>query len=134
MTSWLPSFGGLMRRSRSDGEMMAGMSQQTKPPLKHQGLSLDLDMIPELEGESEILSEQLIARLADHLPARIIGTTWRLLFSTETHGFSLSSLYRCVSVVSVSVFNSFYSGSSSLRRVARLCSVSRIRRRMSSAP
>lgn len=74
--------------------MMAGMSQQTKPPLKHQGLSLELDMIPELEGESEILSEQLIARLADHLPARIIGTTWRLLFSTETHGFSLSSLYR----------------------------------------
>lgn len=74
---------------------MAGKSQQGKPPLKHcQGLSLDLEVIPELEGESEILSEQLITLLADHLPPRIIGTTWRLLFSTNTHGFSLSSLYR----------------------------------------
>ena len=94
MTSWLPSLGGLMRRSRSDGEMVAGRSQQAKPPIKHQGLSLDLDLIPELEGESEILSEQLIARLADHLPPRTIGATWRLLFSTNIHGFSLSSLYR----------------------------------------
>ena len=96
MTSWLPSsLSGLMRRSRSDGEMMAGRSQQSKPALKHcQGLSLDLDLIPELEGESEILTEQLITHLADHLPPRTIGTTWRLLFSTNTHGFSLSSLYR----------------------------------------
>ena len=80
--------------------MVSGRSQQAKPPLQHcQGLSLDLDVIPELEGESEILSEQLIARLADHLPPRIIGTTWRLLFSTNTHGFSLSSLYRWVLLV-----------------------------------
>ena len=105
MTSWLPGLSGLsglMRRSRSEGEMMAGKSQSSKPPIKHcQALSLDLELIPELEGESEILSEQLITRLADHLPPRTIGTTWRLLFSTNTHGFSLSSLYRCCVTVSV---------------------------------
>ena len=94
MTSWLPSLTGLMRRSRSDGEVI---SLQTKPPLTQQTLSLDLDTIPELEGDSEIFSEDLVSRLADHLPARIIGTPWRLLFTTSRDGFSLSSLYRSAS-------------------------------------
>ena len=96
MTSWLPSLTGLMRRSRSDGEVMAqrSISLQTKPPLTQQTLSLDLDTIPELEGDSEIFSEDLVSRLADHLPSRIIGTPWRLLFTTSRDGFSLSSLYR----------------------------------------
>ena len=91
MTSWLPSLSGLMRRSRSEGEMI---SHQAKPAITHQALSLDLDVIPELSGESEILTEELISRLADHLPPRIIGTTWRLHFSTSSQGYSLSSLYR----------------------------------------
>lgn len=44
-------------------------------------------------GTKEILSEQLVTRLSDNLPA-LIGNDWRLIYSTSTHGFSLSSLYR----------------------------------------
>jgi len=70
------------------------MAQQAKPAITQQALSLDLDSVPEMEGESEILSEDLVSRLADQLPPRIIGTGWRLLFTTSSHGFSLSTLYR----------------------------------------
>ena len=137
MTSWLPSLTGLMRRSRSDGEVMTqrSISHQSKPPLTHQALSLDLDSVPELEGESEILSEDLISRLADQLPPRIIGTPWRLLFTTSSHGFSLSSLYRSVILLSIWLnVKSFLSGSSSQGPAAQLCSVSRTSRRTCSGP
>ena len=72
------------------------MSHQSKPPLTHVGqLSLDTAAeTPELQGDTEILSEELVARLSDNLPARLIGNDWRLIYSTSTHGFSLSSLYR----------------------------------------
>ena len=96
MTSWLPGLSGLMRRSRSDGEVMAHISHQAKPAIPHQALSLDLDVVPEMVGESEMLSEELISLLADNLPPRIIGTPWRLLFTTSRDGFSLASLYRYI--------------------------------------
>lgn len=62
--------------------------------LLQQHLSLDLDRTPEVEGESSILEEEDVRRLGEGLPGRLIGTTWRLVFSTDTHGFSLKSLYR----------------------------------------
>jgi len=89
MTSWMPSFGGILRRSRSEAEAL----NPTKV-LSKQQLSLDLDCLPEVNGESEVLSSDDMIRLNDSLPPRIIGTTWTLIFSTSLHGFSLSSLYR----------------------------------------
>ena len=109
MTSWIPSFSGFMKRSRTEGEVRAkyllddsnvddqvlgqrSLTHQSKPPLTHVGqLSLDAVTGPELVGDTEILSGDLVSRLSDSLPARLIGADWRLIFSTSTHGFSLSS-------------------------------------------
>ena len=91
MTSWMSSFGGILKRSRSEAEVLSSTKSLT-----HQGkqLSLDLDCLPEIDGESEILRSEDIQRLSDSLPPRIIGTGWRLVFTTSLHGFSLASLYR----------------------------------------
>ena len=87
----MPSLGGFLKRSRSETEVL-----NSSKSLTHQGkqLSLDLDCLPEVEGESEILRTEDIQRLSDCLPPRIIGTSWRLIFTTSMHGFSLASLYR----------------------------------------
>ena len=87
----MPSFGGILKRSRSEAEVLSSTKSLT-----HQGkqLSLDLDCLPEIDGESEILRHEDIQRLSDSLPPRIIGTGWRLIFTTSLHGFSLASLYR----------------------------------------
>lgn len=100
MTSWMPSFGGILKRSRSESESVISSSKS----LTHQGkqLSLDLDCLPEVDGESEILRSEDIQRLSDSLPPRIIGTGWRLIFTTSLHGFSLASLYRKCSLESSS--------------------------------
>ncbi|XP_058823028.1 uncharacterized protein LOC131684306 isoform X4 [Topomyia yanbarensis] len=50
--------------------------------------------IPELIGQTEILSEEHREKLCAHLPARAEGYSWSLVFSTSLHGFSLNSLYR----------------------------------------
>jgi len=57
-------------------------------------LSLDIECFPQIEGKSEILNAEDIQKLSDSLPPRILGTRWRLVFSTSLHGFSLASLYR----------------------------------------
>lgn len=57
--------------------------------------SFDQDFqIPELIGQTEILSEEHREKLCAHLPARAEGYSWSLVFSTSLHGFSLNSLYR----------------------------------------
>uniref|UniRef100_A0A8D8VQ92 Oxidation resistance protein 1 n=1 Tax=Cacopsylla melanoneura TaxID=428564 RepID=A0A8D8VQ92_9HEMI len=57
--------------------------------------SLDLDLfLPDLNGATEIVTEDHRKQLCRHLPARAEGYTWTLVFSTSQHGFSLSSLYR----------------------------------------
>ena len=91
MTSWMPSLGGFLRRSRSETEVLS-----SSKALTHQGkqISLDLDCLPEVDGESEILKDDDIQHLSDSLPPRITGTRWRLVFTTSLHGFSLASLYR----------------------------------------
>ena len=35
-----------------------------------------------------------ILQILLELPARVHGLNWQLIFSTETHGFSLNQLYR----------------------------------------
>jgi len=95
MTSWLPSFGGLMRRSRS--EVTVNDCSPRNPPSAlaiAQHMSLDLDCMPELEGESESLRDEDIQLLGERLPPRLVGARWKAVFSTSQHGFSLRSLYR----------------------------------------
>ncbi|XP_032595888.1 oxidation resistance protein 1 isoform X12 [Drosophila grimshawi] len=57
--------------------------------------SFDLDFpIPDLNGKTEILTEEHREKLCAHLPARAEGYSWSLIFSTSQHGFALNSLYR----------------------------------------
>jgi len=49
-----------------------------------------------LDGNSQILLEDDVNFLSQNLPARLVGSVWHLLFSTESHGFSLSTVYRVV--------------------------------------
>lgn len=57
--------------------------------------SFDLEFpIPDLIGQTEILTEEHREKLCSHLPARAEGYSWSLVFSTSQHGFSLNSLYR----------------------------------------
>lgn len=55
---------------------------------------LELTMMPDIIGESSILSEDEIEALCRHLPPRLSGASWILRFSTEKDGFSLNSIYR----------------------------------------
>ena len=58
-------------------------------------ISLDAEIaIPDLVGNTEILSEEHRESLCRHLPARAEGYLWTLVFSTSQHGFSLNSMYR----------------------------------------
>ena len=98
MTSWIPNFSGFLRKSRTEAEVLGqrSISQDNRPPLTHVAQnSLDLTpAIPEMVGETEILLEEHVHRLSDKFPARLVGADWRLIFSTSSDGFSLSSLYR----------------------------------------
>ena len=46
--------------------------------------------------DSAILSDPVLARLASAMPKRFASTEWRLLYSTQAHGFSLGTLYKRV--------------------------------------
>ena len=57
--------------------------------------SLDTDLfLPEMTESSKLFSDDQRKLLYRHLPPRVQGHTWSLLFSTVTHGFTLQSLYR----------------------------------------
>jgi len=92
MTSWMSSFGGMLRRSRSDAEVLHSADRASHNNNKQ--LSLDLGGLPELTGESEVLGPGEVGLVADCLPPRLVGAGWRLVFTTSQHGFSLGSLYR----------------------------------------
>lgn len=99
MTSWIPNISGFLRRSRSTNEVESlsrrSLAHDARPPLTHvTALSLDSAEEPELVGETEILDTDLVRSLSENLPSRLIGSDWRLIYSTSSHGFSLSSFYR----------------------------------------
>ncbi|XP_041360796.1 oxidation resistance protein 1-like isoform X3 [Gigantopelta aegis] len=50
--------------------------------------------LPEMNGETILLSEEHLKELSKNLPPRTIGYAWTLTYSTELHGFSLKTLYR----------------------------------------
>ncbi|TRY67664.1 hypothetical protein TCAL_08482 [Tigriopus californicus] len=54
----------------------------------------DLYMMPEIDGELSIFTEEEVEALCHHLPPRLSGASWILRFSTEKDGFSLNSIYR----------------------------------------
>lgn len=57
--------------------------------------SIDIDfLMPEMETPSELVSDDQRKFLFRHLPPRVQGYRWHLLFSTANDGFSLHSLYR----------------------------------------
>ena len=57
--------------------------------------SLDTDLfLPEMTESSKLFSDDQRKLLYRHLPPRVQGHTWSLIFSTGTHGFTLQSLYR----------------------------------------
>jgi len=94
MTSWLPSFGGLMRRSRSEVTVNDCTPRNPTALSLAQHMSLDLGCMPDLDGQSESLRNEDIQMLEGKLPPRLVGASWRAVFSTSHHGFSLRSLYR----------------------------------------
>ena len=116
MTSWIPNISGFLRRSRSTNEVTSyyyllafatycifqveafnhrSLAHEARPPLTHvTALSLDSVEEPELVGETEILDSDLVRSLSENLPSRLVGSDWRLIYSTSSHGFSLSSFYR----------------------------------------
>ncbi|XP_052701606.1 oxidation resistance protein 1-like isoform X5 [Crassostrea angulata] len=56
--------------------------------------SEDVLILPELVGTSTIMQDYHLQMLSRYMPARTIGYPWRLIYSTEQHGFSLKTLYR----------------------------------------
>ncbi|XP_059619714.1 oxidation resistance protein 1 isoform X4 [Phlebotomus argentipes] len=105
-TEWAQ--GGVSKEGRvnSDGEDIAELTRESwevlsmsaddyrKSALFPTG-SFDLEFpIPDLVGQTEILTEEHREKLCGHLPARAEGYSWSLVFSTSQHGFSLNSLYR----------------------------------------
>lgn len=50
--------------------------------------------LPEGSAQSLLLTESMIRQLCDVLPARAQGYPWILIYSSELHGFSLSTMYR----------------------------------------
>nr|XP_031825542.1 oxidation resistance protein 1 isoform X5 [Nomia melanderi] len=72
------------------------MSEEVRRALyANSAVSLDNEVIvPDLVGNTEILSDEHREQLCRHLPARAEGYLWTLVFSTSQHGFSLNSMYR----------------------------------------
>ncbi|XP_071240056.1 nuclear receptor coactivator 7-like isoform X2 [Salvelinus alpinus] len=52
------------------------------------------DILPVLRNHSQLLNDQHIESLANHIPVRTQGYPWNLVYSTAIHGTSLKTLYR----------------------------------------
>ncbi|XP_022257322.1 oxidation resistance protein 1-like isoform X1 [Limulus polyphemus] len=75
--------------SPSDWEIVSMSNLESSPYLDPFELPF-----PELREESEILTEEHCRELAKHLPHRVEGCPWILIYSSFKHGFSLKTLYR----------------------------------------
>ena len=95
-----------VKRDRSQSMMVTAAAKLTSwgaqrsfesgplPPLPSSPVDFNFEDPVELKGSSVILTPEDVTFLSKALPARLLGSTWHLLFSTESHGFSLSSIYR----------------------------------------
>uniref|UniRef100_A0AC34PZE5 Oxidation resistance protein 1 n=1 Tax=Panagrolaimus sp. JU765 TaxID=591449 RepID=A0AC34PZE5_9BILA len=87
---WFNSFGhGLIR----DWEIVTVRELCRRLSLEE---AYDISEIPLPEGslQSQILDEFMIRQLAEILPPRAEGYPWVLIYSSEKHGFSLTTMYR----------------------------------------
>lgn len=76
---------------------VASMSEELRRALYSSNslTSLDLEVfLPDILGETEIITDHVRKSMYKKLPARAQGYSWKLVFSTAQHGFSLNSLYR----------------------------------------
>ncbi|KAM4625983.1 nuclear receptor coactivator 7 isoform 2-T2 [Polymixia lowei] len=82
------------RRSGEDWEIVSMEESGSKPTLV---IDKDPECLTEIVEESRILEASHVRELCAELPARTIGHTWQLTYSTSRHGSSLKSLYRKLS-------------------------------------
>uniref|UniRef100_A0A2M3ZYR9 Oxidation resistance protein 1 n=1 Tax=Anopheles triannulatus TaxID=58253 RepID=A0A2M3ZYR9_9DIPT len=89
------SEGEISEYTRESWEVLSMSTDDYRKAALFASASFDQDFqIPDLIGQTEILSEEHREKLCAHLPARAEGYSWSLVFSTSLHGFSLNSLYR----------------------------------------
>uniref|UniRef100_A0A8D8DHQ8 Oxidation resistance protein 1 n=1 Tax=Culex pipiens TaxID=7175 RepID=A0A8D8DHQ8_CULPI len=89
------SEGEITEYTRESWEVLSMSTDDYRKAALFATSSFDQDFqIPDLIGQTEILSEEHREKLCAHLPARAEGYSWSLVFSTSLHGFSLNSLYR----------------------------------------
>ncbi|XP_055640965.1 nuclear receptor coactivator 7 isoform X21 [Toxorhynchites rutilus septentrionalis] len=89
------SEGEITEYTRESWEVLSMSTDDYRKATLFATSSFDQDFqIPDLIGQTEILSEEHREKLCAHLPARAEGYSWSLVFSTSLHGFSLNSLYR----------------------------------------
>ncbi|XP_053549798.1 TLD domain-containing protein 2 [Bombina bombina] len=55
---------------------------------------------PVLVGKSLILKSEDIKQIGKHLPPRVLGCNWKLVYSTDKNGFSLRTMYRTMTGIS----------------------------------
>ena len=65
-------------------------------------------------------------QLCFHLPARAEGCPWRLLYSSEKHGFSLNTLYRCMNRVDAPILLVIEDDSNQVTRIGSSVSATRL--------
>ncbi|XP_015440160.1 PREDICTED: oxidation resistance protein 1 isoform X4 [Dufourea novaeangliae] len=81
--------------TRESWEVLSMSEELRRALYANSAVSLDNEIIvPDLVGNTEILSDDHREQLCRHLPARAEGYLWTLVFSTSQHGFSLNSMYR----------------------------------------
>ncbi|KAK7602828.1 hypothetical protein V9T40_006802 [Parthenolecanium corni] len=87
---------GLRLRRENEEIYVLSMSEELRRALQYSSVtSLDLELfLPDLNGKTEILTEEHRRQLCRHLPARAEGYSWTLVFSTSQHGYSLNFMYR----------------------------------------
>ena len=76
-----------------DQSSFDGFKEYKKDPKRKWMLQPDF-IFPDMIGSSQILSNDEIIFLDEEKPERLVGCTWELVFSTEVHGYLLSTLYR----------------------------------------
>ncbi|XP_056151797.1 nuclear receptor coactivator 7 isoform X2 [Lampris incognitus] len=82
------------RRSGEDWEMVSMEESGGKLTLV---IDRDPECLDDIVQESRILEASYVRQLCMELPPRLVGSTWKLAYSTSRHGFSLKCLYRKLS-------------------------------------
>jgi len=77
----------LARRATLDSQLDSELEPTTES-------TSDSIILPELIGHSELLTQQRMYCLLEHLPGRAMSSAWQLIFSTSLHGFSVSTMFR----------------------------------------